>query len=67
MREIGTPWQVGVFTGKLCTFWVKNGSFSAFWHYKNNERFLKALEVKLHIPSPCLDVSKNSLLLLLTA
>ena len=31
MREIGT---IGVLTGKPCTFWVQNGSFSAFWHYK---------------------------------
>ena len=41
-------------------FGVKSGSFSAFWHYnKNNERLLKALEAKLHIPSPCLGASKN--------
>ena len=34
-----------------------------FWHYKNNERFLKPLEVKLDIPSPCLDASREGLLL----
>ena len=36
MREIGTMWQIGVLTGKPCTFLVQNGSVSAFWHYKNN-------------------------------
>ena len=36
-------------------------SSSAFWHYKNHERFPKALEVKLHIPSPGLGASKKGL------
>ena len=25
MREIGTMWQIGVLTGKPCTFLVQNG------------------------------------------
>ena len=55
-----TPvFQISIFTGKPCTLRVRNGSFSAFWHYKNHERLLKALEVKSHIPSPCLDASKT--------
>ena len=58
MREIGTMWQIGVLTGKLCTFLVKNRSFSAFWHYKNKERLSKGLDVKWHIPSTCLDASR---------
>ena len=29
--------------------------------------FLKALEVEIHIPSPCLDASRNVLLLEFTA
>ena len=29
MREIGTMWQIGVLTGKGCTFMVQHGSFSA--------------------------------------
>ena len=59
MREIGTMWQIGVLTGKPCTFLVQNGSFSAFWHYKNKERLSKGLDVKLHIPSTCLDASRK--------
>ena len=59
MREIGTMWQIGVLTGKPCTFLVKNRSFSAFWHYKNKERPSKGLDVKWHIPSTCLDASSN--------
>ena len=55
MREIGTMWQIGVLTGKPCTFLVKNRSFSAFWHYKNKERLSKGLDVKWHIPSTCRD------------
>ena len=46
MREIGTMWQIGVLTGKPCTFLVQNGSFSAFWRYKNKERLSKGLDVK---------------------
>ena len=34
--------------------WVVFGS----WHYKDRERFWGALEVKWHIPSPCLPASK---------
>ena len=52
MREIGAMWQIGVLTGKLCTFLVQNGSFSAFWHYKNKERLSRGLDVKwLMMPS----------------
>ena len=51
MREIRTMWQIGVLTGKPCIFLVQNGSFSAFWHYKNKERLAKGLDVKCHIPS----------------
>ena len=58
MREIGTMWQIGVFTGKPCTFFARNGSFSAFWNYKNKERLPRGLDVKWHIPSTCLDASK---------
>ena len=58
MGEIGTMWQIGVLTGKPSTFLVKNRSFSAFWHYKNKERFSKGLDVKWHIPSTCLDASR---------
>ena len=52
--------------GSCALLGARNGSFSAFWHYKiseSNERFLKALEVKLHFPSPCLDASKRTVLL----
>ena len=59
MCEIGTMWQIGVLTGKPCTFLVQNGSFSTLWHYKNKERFLKGSDVKCHIPSTCLDASKE--------
>ena len=34
-----------------------------FFEERGNERFLKALEVTMHIPSPCLDASKSGLLL----
>ena len=59
MREIGTMWQIGVLTGKPCTFLLQNGSFSAFWHYKNKERLSRGLDVKWHIPSICLDASRK--------
>ena len=59
MREIGTMWQIGVLTGKPCTFLVQNRSFSAFWHYKNTERLSKGLDVTWHIPSTCLDASRG--------
>ena len=59
MREIGTMWQIGVLTGKPCTFLAQNGSFSAFWHYKNKERLSRGLDVKWHIPSTCLDAFKK--------
>ena len=59
MREIGTMWQIGVLTRKPCTFWVQNGSFSAFWRYKNKERLSRGLDVKWHIPSTCLDAFKK--------
>ena len=55
MREIGTMWQIGVLTAERSTFLVQNRSFSAFWHYKNKERLSRALDVKWHIPSTCLD------------
>ena len=58
-REIGTMWQIGVLAGKPCTFLVQNGSFSAFWHYKNQERLSRGLGVKWHIPSTCLDASRK--------
>ena len=35
---------------------VQNGSFSAFWHYKNKESLLMGSDVKWHIPSTCLDM-----------
>ena len=57
MREIGTMWQIGVLKGKPCTFLVQNGSFSAFWHYKNKERLSRGLDVKWHIPSTSLEAS----------
>ena len=63
MREIGTMWQIGVLTGKPCTFFVQNGSFSAFWHYKNKERLLMSSDVKWHIPFTCLDTCKRGFLL----
>ena len=59
MHEIGTMWQIGVLTGKPCIFLVQNGSFSAFWHYKNKERLLVGSDVKWHISSKCLDVCKK--------
>ena len=59
MREIGAMWQIGVLAGKPCTFLVQNGSFSAFWHYKNKERLSRGLGVKWHILSTCLDVAKK--------
>ena len=57
-REIGTMWQIGVLTGKPCTFLVKNRSFSAFWHYKNKGGLSKGLDVNWHIPPTCLDSSR---------
>ena len=59
MREIGTMWQIGVLTGKPCTFLVQNRSFSAFWHYKNKEGLSRGLDVKWHIPSSCLDALRK--------
>ena len=59
MREVGTMWQIGVLTGKQCTFLVQNGSFSVFWHYKNKERLSRGLDVKWHIPSTCLDAPRK--------
>ena len=50
MREVGTMWQIGVLRGKPCTFSVQNGSFSAFWHYKDKERLSRGWDVKWHIP-----------------
>ena len=44
-------------------FFGQNGSFSAFWHYKNKDRLSRSLEVKWHIPSNCLDDSKSGFLL----
>ena len=41
-------------------FWVQNGSFSAFGHYKYKERLSRGLGVKGHIPSTCLDASRKS-------
>ena len=45
MREIGTMWQIGVLTGKPCTFWGPEWVIFGILA----ERFLKDLEVKLHI------------------
>ena len=59
MCEIGTMWQIGVLTGKPCTFLVQNGSFSAFWHYKNKERVLMSSDAKWHIPFTCLVACKR--------
>ena len=59
MSEIGTMWQIGVLTGKPCTFLVQNESFSAFWHYKNKEKLLRGLDIKWHIPSTCLDAPRK--------
>ena len=44
-------------------FLVQNGSFSAFWNYKNKERLLRGSDVKCHIPSTCLDAPESSFLL----
>ena len=63
MREIGTMWQIGVLTGKPCTFLVQNGSFSAFWHYTNKERLLMGSDVKWHIPFTCLVACNRGFLL----
>ena len=45
--------------GNRALLGVQNGSFSAFWHYKNKERLSKSLEVKWHIPSTCLEASRK--------
>ena len=37
-------------TGHFFAFSAQNGSFSAFWHYKNNERLSRGLDRKWHIP-----------------
>ena len=55
MREIGTMWQIGVLTGKPCTFLDQNRSFSASWHYKNKEKISRGLAIKWQVPSTCLD------------
>ena len=47
-------------------FGGENGSFLAFGA-RNNDRFLKPFEVKMHIPSHCLDASENGPLLELIA
>ena len=58
MRETGTMWQIGVLTGKPCTFLVQAGSFLAFWHHKK-WRVSRGLDVKWHIPSTCHDASRK--------
>ena len=63
----GAMWQIGVLAGKPCTFLVQNGSLSAFWHYKKKETLSRALNLKWHIPSTCLDVSESGFLLEFTA
>ena len=51
MREIGTMCGKLAFSqGNRALFGVQNGSFSAFWHYKNKERLSRGLDVKWHIP-----------------
>ena len=47
---IRTMWQIGVLTGKPCTFLASNGSFSVFWHYNNKERVSRGLDLKWRIP-----------------
>ena len=46
MCEIGVFWQIGVLTGKPCTFLVQNGLFSASCHYKDKERLSRGLDEK---------------------
>ena len=59
MREVGAMWQIGILTGKPCTFLVQIRSFSAFWHYKNNERASRGFDVTWHVPSTCLVASRK--------
>ena len=40
--------------GSCALVWAQIGSFLPLWPYKRSEGFLKAVEVKWHIPSPCL-------------
>ena len=48
MREVGTMWQIGVLTGKPCTFFVqKSVVFRRFCHYKNKERPSKGFGSKM--------------------
>ena len=39
MREIGAMWQLGVLTGKPCTFLVKMGHFQRFGTIKMRRDF----------------------------
>ena len=48
LREIGTMWQIGVLTGRPCTFWSKMSRFSAFWQ---NVVFFFCLQHKQGFPS----------------
>ena len=52
-------WRIGLLTGKTCTFLAQNGSFPAFWHYTNNERLWRCLDVKWHNLLACVDASKK--------
>ena len=45
MREIGAMWQTGFPIRKPRTCLIQNGSFLAFWHYKNKERVLRDFDV----------------------
>ena len=59
VHELGATRRNGVFTWKPCTSSTsaQHGSFSEFWHYGNKESFLRVMDVKWHLPSPCLDAS----------
>ena len=59
MREIGTMWQIGVVAGKRCDFLVQNGSFSAFWHLKNNQRRTKSTRKHTHPKTQVIDCPQN--------
>ena len=63
MREIDTMWQIGILTGKPCTFLLQNGSFSAFSHYKNKESFSRGFVIELQIPLLVLTPPKSCFLL----
>ena len=57
MREVGAMWQIGVLTGKPCTFLVQNGSFSAFLHlaHRNRSDFC---DLRLRCPSQTPEIAR---------